>query len=265
MTPAGTSLLVTAAPSADAALAKVFAACGTDTGCSTTFPQLPATFERLLAAASTAPITVAAVDPVTGLRSNATFDYVLLSETVRFAVYSRAMTEILPFAIDAAAGGNWAPLLGIGAIRAGASGSLGMQLSVLCAEDWPIARDVGPAARSDGFMRDGFYEIFERACTTWPRATLPAEMLEPFASSVPALAISGEFDPVTPPELAEQALRQFSTAVHVVVPNGFHGNSENPCVARIIASFLSDPATGGRDHECASATPPLRFFTGPSS
>jgi pimeloyl-ACP methyl ester carboxylesterase len=136
---------------------------------------------------------------------------------------------------------------------------------MLCAEDWALARDAGPARRTGGFMRDGYYEIFDEGCELWPHETLPASMQQPFTTDVPALAISGELDPVTPPELAEQALRQFATSVHLVVPRGFHTNSHDPCVARIIASFLDDPVSGGREHGCVEATPPLRFLTGPSS
>jgi pimeloyl-ACP methyl ester carboxylesterase len=124
---------------------------------------------------------------------------------------------------------------------------------------------LGPAARTGGFMRDGYYEIFDEACELWPHEALPEPMHQPFTSDVPALAISGEWDPVTPPALAEQALRQFSGSAHVVVPRGFHTNSHDPCVARIITSFLDDPVSGGREHACADATPPLRFLTGPSN
>ena len=136
---------------------------------------------------------------------------------------------------------------------------------MLCAEDWVLARDLGAAARAGGFMRDGYYEIFDEACELWPREALPSSMQQPFTSDVPALAISGELDPVTPPELAEQTLLQFESSAHVVVPRGFHTNSHDPCVARIIASFLDDPVSVRREDACIEATPPLSFLTGPSS
>jgi pimeloyl-ACP methyl ester carboxylesterase len=266
VTPVGTSVLVTGAHTPDAALAKLLNECTADAACATAFPDLRGELERLLAAARAAPLAAAAVDPITARSGIATLDHLALSNTLRVALYARASSEILPFAIDAAAQGNLAPLLGLyGAASADASVSLGMQFSTLCAEDWPMARDAGTAARTGGLMRDNYYEMFSQACGVWPQGALPPAMLEPFKSNVPALAISGDSDPVTPPELAEQALRQFSTSVHLVVPHGFHTNSHTPCVARVVASFLQDPATGGRDHAGAAATPALRFFTGPSS
>jgi hypothetical protein len=75
-------------------------------------------------------------------------------------------------------------------------------------------------------------------------------MFETFHSSAAALAISGTLDPVTPPDLAEQALAQFETSVHLVIPGAFHTNAADPCVARVVAAFIEDPVSGGRDHSC---------------
>jgi pimeloyl-ACP methyl ester carboxylesterase len=265
VTPAGTSVLATGAHSPDAALARMLEACRADAACAAAFPSLSTDLERLLAEADAGTIRRPGFDPVTGEAGVTRFDYLMLTNSIRVALYARPTTELLPFAIASAAAGRLASLLGIGAAASDDSLSFGAQLSMLCAEDWALARDLGSAARTGGFMRDGYYEFFDEACELWPSEQLPASMLQSFASDVPALAISGEWDPVTPPELAEQALRQFKMSVHVVVPRGFHGNSDDPCVVRIIASFLDDPAAGGRDHGCVEATPPLNFMTGPSS
>jgi hypothetical protein len=90
-------------------------------------------------------------------------------------------------------------------------------------------------------------------------------MLRPIQSRIPALAISGELDPVTPPSLADETLAQFATRVHAVVPDGFHTNSANSCVAKIIASFLDDPMQGGRDHACLARSPRPHFLTSPNA
>lgn len=270
--PTDVSVLVTGAHTPDAALAKLLDACGGDAACDAAFPDLGAKLERLLAAVSDAPIEVAAVDPVSGRIGTARLDYLTIANAVRVALYGRATTEMLPFAIDAAAAGHFTPLLGIlGAVAGGDAVALGAQFSMLCAEDWPVARAAGAAARTGGFMRDGYFAFFDAACEVWPREVLPAEMLAPLDSRVPVLAISGAWDPVTPPELAERALAQFAAGAHVVVPNGFHTNSQTPCVARIVAAFLAEPGVGGGrgaeaapTHACVDAVPPPRFATGPS-
>ena len=109
-------------------------------------------------------------------------------------------------------------------------------------------------------MRDSYYRAYAAACEGWPTDSLPRDMLDPIKSGVPALAISGEVDPATPPSLGEETLAQFVTRVHVVVPDGYHTNSANPCVAGIMAAFIANPALGGRDHECLErAVPKPRF------
>lgn len=266
VTPVGTSVLVTGAHTPDVALAKLFDACAADRACAAAFPDLSEQLARLLRAVSEAPIVAPAVDPVNGFPGLFEMDYSRLANTLRVALYARPTTEILPLAIDAAAHGNYSPLLGLfGAAGNDRSVALGAQFSMLCAEDWPQAREAGSDARTGALMRDAYYDFFNRACEVWSRESLPETMEKAFVSSVPALAISGDFDPVTPPPLAEQALAQFTTSVHLIVPHGFHTNSANPCVAQIIASFLADPAAGGRDHACIAANPRLSFNTSPSS
>jgi pimeloyl-ACP methyl ester carboxylesterase len=265
VTPVATSLVVRGGVAPDNALDKMLAQCASDAACAAAFPNLPAKLDRLLQTATAEPIVTRATDPVTGEHTTFALDYFAVSSMLRFAMYFRPSTELLPYAIDAAAEGNFAPLLGALSIVSDEEAvAFGTQLSMLCAGDWPIARDGGAAARTGHLMRDGFYQFYATACGVWPEGRLPAAMLQPFTSNVPALAISGEWDPITPPEDAERALKQFATSVHLVVPRGSHVNSEHPCVLKVIASFLVDPISGGRDHTCAAAMPAVRFMTGPS-
>ena len=113
-------------------------------------------------------------------------------------------------------------------------------------------------------MRDSYVRNFAAGCSVWPYRPLPAEMMQGFRSNVPAMAISGAADPVTPPASGEAALKMFDARVHVVVPNGFHTNSSQKCIADLIGSFLHDPATGGRDHSCVAKIALPRFIVSPT-
>jgi pimeloyl-ACP methyl ester carboxylesterase len=258
--PAGESILVTGARSPDDSLKKMFAACTAQPSCKKAFPDLAGDFAALLKKAEQAG-SVPAINPRSGAPVQITFDYPVLSNAVRLGFYSGMSASLLPYAIHEGAKGNFAPFLGI--LGGAPSGiHMGAQYSGLCAEDWWQAAQTDSAARSGGFMRDGYFQFFTPACTIWPQEHLPARMLAPFQSDVPALGISGAWDSVTPPALGSRALAQFRGSVHVVVPNGFHTNSPNPCMVRIIASFLDDPVKGGRDHSCvATSFAPPHFFT----
>jgi pimeloyl-ACP methyl ester carboxylesterase len=89
-------------------------------------------------------------------------------------------------------------------------------------------------------------------------------MMQAFRSQVPAMAVSGAADPVTPPAAGEGALKMFGPSVHVVIPNGFHTNSSTKCIADLIGSFLADPAKGGRDHACVAKIKSPRFIVSPT-
>ena len=56
------------------------------------------------------------------------------------------------------------------------------------------------------------------ACKDWPRGEVPADFHQPVRSDVPVLLISGPYDPVTPPQFAEQVIKQLSHGRHLIVP-----------------------------------------------
>jgi len=98
-----------------------------------------------------------------------------------------------------------------------------------------------------------------RWCEGWPTSPLPADFRAPFRSTIPALLLTGELDPVTPPRYAEQVREWFTNGVAIRLPNRSHSDID-PCVAGIIETFV---LTGGRSPEstCLASTPPIRFAT----
>ena len=57
----------------------------------------------------------------------------------------------------------------------------------------------------------------EAICAVWPRGPVDADFAEPLDSAVPALLLSGEFDPATPAAYGEEAAKGFRNGRHVVV------------------------------------------------
>jgi pimeloyl-ACP methyl ester carboxylesterase len=260
--PPGLSAFESVPATSQAALDRLFADCARDTRCGRDFPQLARTFAELLARADAAPETVTWADPRNGKIKAYVFDGDSIRGAVFGGLYVELTRSLLPLAIDRAAASDFAPLLAISATTGSWSNdtmALGSTFSVLCSEDWRQALAITAAQRSGGFMRDLYFRTFNAACEVWPSQPVPDAMLERFQSAAAALAVSGTLDPVTPPELAEQAISQFATSVHVVVPGGFHTNSGNACVARLVAAFIEDPASGGRDQSCLGDAPPPSF------
>jgi pimeloyl-ACP methyl ester carboxylesterase len=259
--PVGLSVLASGAMSPDRSLEAVVSACEKDTACAKRYPSFRADIAGVLARLDAGPVTGVAADPVTGKRGGFALDRLVVGNAIRVSLYSKSTAELLPFAIAEAAKDNWGPILSMAGAVFDEQLSMGAQFSALCAEDWRQADALAPAERTGKLMRDGYYRFFSPACAVWPIDPLPPEMLKPFKSNVPALVLSGAYDPVTPPELGEQAVAQFAKGHHLVVPNGFHGNSTPRCLARMIGEFI-ETLSPPPDEDCIVRLPSLHFFMG---
>ena len=265
--PVGNSIFLTAPRYGEEALQLLLKDCSADPACAKAFPALATDIATLLSQLEAAPQTFTATDPRTGIAGPARLDRYTLAGTVRAAMYDGLSRSVIPFAIHQSARGNQAPLMALGSGSGdwiAESVSFGSMLGVLCGEDIELARRAAPAARSFGFMTDSYFRTFATACEVWPHRALPERMLQTFKSDIPAFAISGARDPVTPPAAAEEALAMFGRRVHLVIPQGFHTNSPSRCVSELIGAFLQDPAAGATDHACAAKITRPRFLLSPT-
>jgi pimeloyl-ACP methyl ester carboxylesterase len=138
-------------------------------------------------------------------------------------------------------------------------------LSVLCSEDVPRigAQEVDALTRGT-FLGAVMVKSFSDACSHWPRTSLPPGFDSPFDAPVPTLLLSGELDPVTPPEWAKQAAIRLPNSVQVVVPGATHGVSAYGCVPELIARFVRAGSASGLDTTCAAKGIRLPFVTSPT-
>jgi pimeloyl-ACP methyl ester carboxylesterase len=266
-TPTGSSIFLSAPRYGEEALQNLFSNCAADKPCAKAFPNLKEDFATLQKQAEAAPLTATATDPRRGLPVPVRMDLDMLRGTIRGSLYAGFSRSVLPFAITQSLRGNQAPFLALGAATGEWSietMSFGSMLGVLCGEDVEIARRAPPASRSYGFMGDSYYRAFEAGCSAWPHRALPEPMLQSFTSQIPAMAISGVLDPVTPPAAAEEALAMFGRRNHVIIPYGFHTNSSSRCIAELIGKFLADPQAGAKDHACVAKITQPRFILSPT-
>lgn len=70
----------------------------------------------------------------------------------------------------------------------------------------------------------------------------------------------GEYDPVTPPQFAQEAAETLSNSSIAVLPRGGHSPSgSSPCLVNIATRFLANPAQPP-DRSCLAAEGPIPFF-----
>src|SRR5436309_2844105 len=97
------------------------------------------------------------------------------------------------------------------------------------------------------------------ACAEWPRGEVPAKFTEPIKSDVPVLMLSGELDPVTPPELATPLLRTLPNGRQVVMHNATHNSYD--CAEALARDFIERGSLQGLDASCVEQIKRLPFVT----
>ena len=107
-------------------------------------------------------------------------------------------------------------------------------------------------------MGDFLIAAYKRACDAWPAADLPDDYFTPVRSDKPALLLSGGRDPVTPVSGATAVAKGWPNALHVVVPNGGHGQG-GPCIAAMELQLIRTGSTEGIDTSCVRSPPPTEF------
>ena len=88
-------------------------------------------------------------------------------------------------------------------------------------------------------------DLVPALCAEWHDPTVEPVDRTPVSSDVPTLLLSGQFDPITPPWLAELAAETLRRSHSFVVPMAGHGvGMDTACGRKLVQTFLDTP---GRD------------------
>jgi pimeloyl-ACP methyl ester carboxylesterase len=139
--------------------------------------------------------------------------------------------------------------------------SEGMNYSVICAEDVPFySANEARQAYSGTYLEEVDSGMMFKICKTWPHRTVPAGFKEAVSADTPVLILSGEADPVTPPENGERVARTLPNSLHLIVPGQGHNVIFRGCLPRVASDFIEQGTVKGLDTTCVSRIQPLPFF-----
>lgn len=239
------------------ALEGVLDECAADESCRAAFPDLRAESKAVLDKLTRGPVEVELKNAQTGEAIHLKLSRDLAAEAVRYMLYQPDAASRIPLYIHSAARGDFAPLAKSAILyrrQIVATGSNGMYLSVTCAEDLPwIKQGEGERVAAKTFLGDYRLRQQRAACALWPRGEIPKGYAEPTRSGVPALILTGQWDPVTPPAYGDTAARFLANSLHVVVPHGGHGFGGLDgldCVQNLVADFFERGTAKGLDTSC---------------
>jgi pimeloyl-ACP methyl ester carboxylesterase len=96
----------------------------------------------------------------------------------------------------------------------------GMQNSVICSEDEPLfaASNIDRQRIAQTYQGGDQLDALAEICALWPRGPVDPDLHSPLHSDIPTLLLSGEADPVTPPEDAARAARGLTHHRNPVLP-----------------------------------------------
>ena len=252
---------------AQRALDKLLTDCEADAACGSAQPALAARVRALLDRLNAKPARVQVMHPRTGVREDVTIGARVVASTLFGALYSPLTASLVPALIAQAERNEFQNLLALAYAdeSSGENMSIGMQLSVLCSEDAPrlTADDVGRESSGTVF---GMHLLRTqlKACDVWPKGSVDDSYYQPVTSDIPALVLSGDVDPVTPPSWGGAVARHLRHSRHVTVPATGHGVIGTPCGQELIRTFIETADASMLDVSCVSRVRRPPFFLTPA-
>lgn len=239
------------------ALNGVLDECAAEKTCRAAFPNLRADAKTVLEKLSRGPVEVEVIIPDKNERARVKLSRDLAAEAVRYMLYQSGAASRIPLLINLAAQGNFTPLAEAAILYRRyivATGSTGMYLSVTCAEDLPwIKPGEGERNGANTFLGDYRLRQQREACALWQRGEIPKDYAVPTRSDAPALILTGQWDPVTPPRYGDATGKYLRNSLHVVVPSGghgFNGLEGLECLQNLTVEFINRGTAKGLDDSC---------------
>lgn len=265
--PASAALGPQIAIKAQQTLDSILARCAADAACNRALPALPEQLAQLRTELSTSPKLLNLPDPVTGTNTELAFDYSHLAIALRLLAYAPETASIIPLLIhEAASNRNYLPLAAQ-ALRItnelSEALSYGMHNAVVCTEDVPyydFDLEQMRARLADTYLGSEQMDALIAICSEWPAGVIDPNFKAPLTSAVPTLLLSGEFDPITPPDYAEQAQATLSNARHLTAPGQGHGVIMRGCVPSLVSRFVESLDSAALEAECVEQLGSEAFF-----
>jgi pimeloyl-ACP methyl ester carboxylesterase len=264
------SLFVEGSTTTANAVVRLLDACAADQACNSAYPNLQKVLFEVIDQLNEEPVPVTITNPLDGQ----SYDSILtgdevLGNLVTF-LYFTQIIPVLPQAIHDVHNENYELMTQLSSTKLALLGLLsrGMMLSVMCTDDLigrtpedllniraALPRQLVGSTDPELEIEHGIFGI----CENWPVEEADPWVKEPLVSDIPTLVLSGEFDPVTPPEYGQLVAGYLSNGYFFELPGIGHdilGASE--CARSITGDFIADP-TQAPDASCIAQMKGIAF------
>ncbi len=241
-------------------LGRIFELCEQEEACSERFGDAEQQMWKFLDQLKEQPIKLRLQNSSTGVFEDVTMtrEYAIIA--LRMFSYSPETMGLIPLMVSQANHGQpetmaYQAQMMMNSLNQGINNAL--EISVSCAEDVPYMPTSTNVTNS--LFGDDLFELMRARCELWDSVIADASFKEPVISDIPTLLLSGEYDPVTPPEFADKAMQTLSNAQHLVAKGQGHIVSTRGCMPQIVSAFIHDPETE-LETECMNNFDDFSFF-----
>ena len=246
------------------ALDLIFTRCVENQGCFDTFGDLIQPTLALLDSLEDNPKTISFEDVATGKLSTMELTRQHLAVTIRLMSYSAQTAAILPSMLhDAIVNDNFAPLARQASMQAQLLGNTlasGMHHAIICTEDVPFVDLSEQSEEPVTYLGNGVIDALLAGCKNWPQGYIDADFKDPVISDLPVLILSGEADPITPPDYGESITASLSSSRHIINPDQGHMQAPFGCMPVLLAQFISSADATQLDLDCLKRLRVTPFF-----
>jgi pimeloyl-ACP methyl ester carboxylesterase len=230
----------------------LFDACRMDTACDAKYPLLRDDFSATVAQLDAHPLSATVKDRKTKQEVTGPIDGNTLVGMIAQVLYVDQAQKIVPLLIeDLKAGKTAVATIVLNALGVTDDVSVGAHYAIECKEEVPfnsLDKALADAGSVMPELRDSFSES-ERAifaiCAQWPSGQINQVETQPVSSDLPALVLSSNNDPATPPRYGEETAQPLSHSFLIPfagVGHSVFGNGGD-CAISTIMAFINTPTT----------------------
>lgn len=247
---------------------RMLAVCAADAACAAAFPDLKDRLRSTISALDRRPLELRIGSVADGESIQVAVNWHDFLSVVHWMLYNAGTLRLVPPLIDATSRGDLRLLTSLmeyvyPASRLGAPGPSAAFFAIVCNDQF-TSRNPLPAAPSNADYR-GFsiVSFMALACESAARGREPNPKPDPIRSTVPALLLSGRFDPMTPDVYAASLAEYLAHARVVVIGDAGHSTLSDfaACQTEVALQFL-DTLDTSRLHPCLAQEHRPRFVTG---
>ena len=250
----------------EAVLRDLFSRCRDSVACSERYGDPYQTLQRVQEKLRAHPQKLSLRDPYTDRPQEQLITAAHVAQLTRLYAYSPYTAALLPYLLQQADNGDYAPLMGQAQVVIGDvadSMQAGMALSVVCTEDADRLR-IDPADEPT-VMGTAQIRWLLAACGVWPHGRRPPDFGDPLRGTMPTLVLAGEHDPVTPARYGEAIVATLPRARLLLLRGQGHVQLGVGCMPRLLDEFIRTLDAKALDAHCLDVlaqTPPFMDANG---